>query len=77
MGFMSTPQVGITPKNNTKIKKHVQAKCYPSDMVNPSLIDVVDTYRIKQIQSRRKGLSVWQIGVKGAILTGKGGCEGY
>ena len=44
----------INSKNNTKLKKHIQAKCDPSDIVNFSLIDIVDLHNIEQIPSRRK-----------------------
>ena len=65
-------RVDNKPKKQRKNQKHIQAKCHPSDMANPSLTDIVDTYNIKQIYPRRKGCSLWQIGLKGLYTDLKG-----
>ena len=41
-------RVDNKPKKQRKNQKHIQAKRHPSDIVNPALVNIVDTYSIKQ-----------------------------
>ena len=42
-------RVDNNPKKQPKNQKHIQAKHHPSDIVNSALVNIVDTYSIKQL----------------------------